>query len=375
MHGLIDVHHHIVPKEYVKSLSDKGFKKALGVRFPNWNANKALEVMDRNGISTSMISISAPGVYFKALENQGFSGHQKIEDFLSDKDPSMKLARELSRQTNETCAGLIEDHPGRFGAFATLPLPDVGGALEELKYALDVLKLDGVFLLSNYDGYYLGDPRFDRLFSELNRRKVAVFIHPASPPGFEKMHLGFPESMADVCFDTTRTVLSLMVKGVTKKYPDIRFILAHAGGTVPYIAARIDTLFSLFASLGGVSSYVAEGVDLVSHVVPKLKESFPEELKIYLNVKDNVLPEGPDFYLKRFYYDAALSASPHAFASLQTLVDSSKIVFGSDYIFATEAAVPVTIKGIREYAGFNEKDLAAIERENAMDLFPRLKKI
>ena len=156
MPGLIDVHHHIVPKEYVKSLSDEGVKKALGVRFPNWNANKAIEVMDRNGISTSMISISAPGVYFK------------------DKDPSMKLARELSRQTNETCAGLIEDHPGRFGAFATLPLPDVDAALEELKYALDELKLDGVFLLSNYDGYYLGDPCFDKLFSELNRRKAVV---------------------------------------------------------------------------------------------------------------------------------------------------------------------------------------------------------
>ena len=357
MPGLIDVHHHIVPKEYVKSLSDKGVKKALGVRFPNWSANNALEVMDRNGISTSMISISAPGVYFK------------------DKDPSMEFARELSRQTNEICARLIEDHPERFGAFATLPLPDVDASLEELKYALDVLKLDGVFLLSNYDGYYLGVPRFDRLFSELNRRKVVVFVHPASPPGFEKMHLGFPESMIDVCFDTTRTALSLMVNGVTKKYQDICFILAHAGGAVPYMAARIDILSSLFAGLGGVSSYIAEGVDLVSHAVHKLKESFPEELKIYLDVKNNMLPEGPDFYLKRFYYETALSASPHAFASLQTLVDSSKILFGSDNVFATEAAVPVTIKGINEYTGFNGEDIAAIKRENARNLFPRLKKI
>lgn len=356
MPGIIDLHHHIVPKEYLKSLSDKGVKKALGVRFPNWNAHKALEVMDRNGISTSIISISAPGVYFK------------------DKDPSLEFARELSRQTNEICAGLIEDKPERFGAFATLPLPDVDAALEELKYALDELKLDGVFLLTNYDGYYLGDPRFDRLFSELNRRKTAVFVHPASPPGFEKMHLGFPESMMDVCFDTSRTTISLIVNGVTKKYPDIRFILAHAGGTIPYIAARIDILFSLFAGLGGVSSYIAEGVDLVSHAVPKLEKSFPEELKIYLKVKDNVLPEGPDFYLKRFYYDTALSASPHAFKSLQTLVDSSKIVFGSDYIFATEPAVPLTINGVREYSGFNENDILAIEKENAMELFPRLRK-
>jgi predicted TIM-barrel fold metal-dependent hydrolase len=112
---------------------------------------------------------------------------------------------------------------------------------------------------------------------------------------------------------------------------------------------------------------------LISSVVPKLKEAMPENLNLYLKFKEN-MPEGPDFYLKRFYYDTTLSASPHAFASLQTLVDSSKIVFGTDYIFATQTAVPLTIKGIREYAGFNAKDIVAIERENAMNLFPRLKK-
>lgn len=133
------------------------------MRFPNWSADKAFEVMDQNGISTSVISISAPGVYFR------------------DKDPSREFARGLSRKTNEICAGLIKNHPERSGAFATLPLPDVDAALEELEYALDVLKLDGVFLLSNYDGYYLGDTRFERLFSELNRRKVVVFVHPATP--------------------------------------------------------------------------------------------------------------------------------------------------------------------------------------------------
>jgi len=353
---LIDVHHHIVPKAYVESLSEKGVKKALGVQFPGWNVNKALEVMDRNGISTSIISISAPGVYFK------------------DKDPSLEFARELSRQTNEICAALIGDHPERFGAFATLPLPDVDAALEELKYAREVLKLDGVVLLSNYDGYYLGDPRFDRLFLELNRQKAVVFIHPATPPGIEKSHLGFPEAVMDVCFDTTRTAFSLIVNGVTKKYSDVRFILAHAGGPTPYIAARVGMSLQMLSSLGGVVPYIAAGAGLISSVVPKFKEAIPENLNLYLKFKENMLPEGPDFYLKRFYYDTALSASPHAFASLQTLVDSSKIVFGTDYIFATQAAVPLTIKGIREYTGFNAKDIAAIERENAMDLFPRLKK-
>jgi len=354
MPDLIDVHHHIVPKEYVDGLSKKGITKALGVQFPAWNVHKALEVMDHNEIALALISISAPGVYFK------------------EQDPSLELARQLARQTNEICAGLIADHPHRFGAFATLPVPDIDAALEELTYALDGLKLDGVILLSNYDGYYLGDPRFDRLFAELNRRKAVVFIHPATLPGFEQSHFGFPESMMDVCFDTTRTAFSLIINGVTRKYPDVRFILAHAGGTVPYIAGRLSVLASLFASVGGVGPYIAEGVGLLSSLFPKVKEAMPESLHLYLQFKENVLPEGPDWYLKRFYYDTALSASPHAFASLQTLVDNSRIVFGSDYVFATQAAVPVTIEGIREYPGFTAQDQGAIEQENARDLFPRL---
>lgn len=352
---LIDVHHHIVPKEYVESLSQKGVKKSLGVQFPGWNLKKTLQIMDKNGISTSIISISAPGVYFK------------------DKDPSLEFARALSRQTNKICAELISEYPERFGAFATLPLPDVDAALEELKYAFEVLKLDGVVLLSNYDGYYLGDPRFDRLFSELNRQKAVVFIHPATPPGIEKSHFEFPESMIDVCFDTTRTAVSLILNGVTKKYPDVRFILAHAGGTVPYTAARLSIIFSLFENVSGTSSSIAKAAGLISSFVPKLKEAMPENLALYLKVKENI-PEGPEFYLKKFYYDTALSASPHAFSSLQTLVDTSKIVFGTDYIFATEAVVPLTIKAILEYTGFNAKDKVAIGKENAMNLFPRLRK-
>jgi predicted TIM-barrel fold metal-dependent hydrolase len=197
-----------------------------------------------------------------------------------------------------------------------------------------VLKLDGVTLLSNYDGYYLGDPRFDKLLSELNRRKAIVFIHPTTPPGLEESHLGFPEMMMDVCFDTTRTAYSLVLKGQTEKYPDIRFILAHAGGTVPYIAARVD-LVAAFMQL------------------------------------NEAIPNGMEYYLKKFYYDTALSATPYAFSSLQNLVDTSHIVFGSDYIFSTAFSLGLTINGVESYAGFNAKDVAAIEYENALNLFPQ----
>lgn len=355
MNQRIDVHHHIVPKEYAQTLAELGVTKGLGVRIPKWSVGKTLEVMDRYGISTAVLSISAPGVYFK------------------DKDPGLKIAKGLSRKTNEFMAGFIADHPRRFGAFATMPLPDVDAALDELTHALDALKLDGVILLSNYDGYYLGDERFDTFFAELDRRKAVVFIHPNTPPGIECSHLGLPESMMDVCFDTTRTVFSLIVNGVTKNYPGVRFVLAHAGGVVPYIAARVGITASMLANASGVGPAIGDGIGAITASFPKLEEKMPDVLRYYVHFKKNVLPEGPDFFLKNFYYDTALSASPHAFASLLTLVDSSHIVFGTDYVFATEAVVPLTIQGVQEYEGFNEQDRAAIEEENALGLFPELR--
>ena len=349
----VDVHNHVIPSEYVGILSDKGVKKALGVRFPDWSAKKTIKVMDRYNVRTAILSVSAPGVYFGKVPQ------------------AVEFARVLASQTNDICAKLVNDHPTRFGAFATVPLPDVDSAVMEARRALETLKLDGLVLLSNYDGYYLGDPRFDRLFSELNRRKAVVFVHPATPPGMAESHLGLPEAMMDVCFDTTRTAFSLLVNGVTRKYPEIRFILAHAGGTVPYIAGRVDMLASLFEGIGGAAPIVASGLGLVSSVIPGMRERLPDELDIYLRFKEN-LKGGPDQYLSRFYYDSALSTSPHVFASLLTLVGSSKILFGSDYPFATESATPATIEGLKSYEGFDPEDLAGIASNNARSLFPRL---
>lgn len=351
---IIDVHHHIIPDVYRKELTNRGITKALGVPFPKWNVNTTLNLMDENHIQTAIVSISAPGVYFPNI-----------------KRPT-EFAKKLSRQTNDFCAKLIADHPGRFGAFATLPLPDIDAALKELVYALDTLMLDGVVLLSNYDGYYLGDPCFEKFFKELNRRKTVVFIHPATPPGIKASHLGLPETMIDVCFDTTRTVFSLIVNGITKKYPNIRFILSHAGGTVPYIAGRVSVTATLLEDTGGAIPYVAEGINMMANIAPGLKKKLPDLLTYYLNFKHNVLPEGPDFFLRRnFYYDTALAASPHTFASLQTLVDSSHILFGSDYVFAPVDAVTLTIDSVRNYKEFNKQDVTAIENKTAVKLFPK----
>ena len=309
----IDIHHHIVPTEYVSILVDHGIFPIGVESFPQWEADIALEVMDRNGIATSITSISAPGVYFG----------------------DVVLARELARLCNEISARLVVQYPQRFGAFAVLPLPDIEAALLELEYALDILHLDGVVLLTNIANRYLGDPFFDTLFAELNRRKTVVFIHPTAPPNYDLLGLNLTPSLVEFTFDTTRAVTNLLYSGTLERSPGISFILSHAGGTVPYLAWRISMLQSL--------------------------------------VPDKV-PKGVITYLKRLYYDTALSAAPYVFRSLQELVDPAHILFGTDYPFAPEPVTPATIAGLQEYDGFNEQTRVAIEQDNTLTLFPRLKR-
>jgi predicted TIM-barrel fold metal-dependent hydrolase len=351
MSGYIDVHHHIFTKEYADSFSKNGINTDFGL--PYWNADQALEIMDQNNISAAILSAYDPGVFCKA------------------KSPGMRSADDLSHRMNEELARLISKHQGRFGAFATPPLPDVDASLKELEYALGELKLDGVMLLSNYDGYYLGDPKFDALFSALNQKYAVVFVHPTAPPTLAEAHTGIADTLLEADFDITRTVFSLLVNGVVKRYPNIRFILGNAGGATPYMAARVGITSTLTANLGGAMAGIADAMNSIYSLVPKWKEKMPGTLSYYIRFKDNVLPEGPDYYLKEFYYDTAFAASPHTFASLQTVVDNSRIIFGTDCSLKAPEIVPMTIRGIKEYPGFSENDWETIGRANAVRLFPR----
>src|SRR5208282_4146085 len=128
--------------------------RRVSIEAPHWSVEATLAMMDRTGIATGMLSVSSPGVHFGNDKN----------------------ARLLARSVNEFAARMIGDHRGRFGGFASLPLPDVDGALAEIAYALDTLKLDGVVMLTNFNGVYLGDKRLDPVFDELNRRGAVVFI-------------------------------------------------------------------------------------------------------------------------------------------------------------------------------------------------------
>ncbi|MDM7999631.1 MAG: amidohydrolase family protein [Dehalococcoidia bacterium] len=309
----IDVHHHIVPPEYVRALADVGITESAGIPFPGWSAEAALDVMDRQGIKTAITSISYPGVYFGDLA----------------------FARDLARLCNEMSARLVGDHPRRFGAFAVLPLPDVEAALIELEYALDTLRLDGVTLLSSIGNEYLGSPSFEALYSELNRRRAVVFVHPAVPPGSDVPKLILPPALIEFTWDTTRAATNLLFSGTLERYPDIRFILSHAGGTVPYLAWRI--------SLG--------------EWLPALGER---------------VPQGVMTYIKRLYYDTALSTNKYTLRSLQELIDVSHILFGSDYPFLPELAVAATVSDLQSYDGFSAQDRGLVECGNALCLFPRL---
>ena len=300
----IDVHHHILPAEYITALTSLGVTKSAGVVFPQWDVERSLVFMDHQKISTAILSISAPGIFF----GEG------------------KFAQDLARRCNEFAAEVVKNNPQRFGAFATLPLPDLNTSLLELEYALDELNLDGVGLLSSIDGQYLGDPVWEDLFAELNRRKTVVFVHPNAPPKEKLPQIDVPPAVMEFVFDTTRAVANLVHNRTLRRYPDIRFIFPHAGGVVPFLAWRI---------------------------------SFGEQRTIK--------------YLKRLYYDVALAATPYALRSLQELADPTHILFGSDYPFLPEPLIATMVEGLQTYEGFDAPTRQAIERDNALALFPRLK--
>ena len=243
-------------------------------------------------------------------------------------------ARTLARETNEYGARLIADHPGRFGMFATLPLPDVDGSLREIAYALDTLNQDGVCMMTDYQGKFLGDPAFTPVMDELNRRKAIVYTHPFRNDCCKNLVPDVFEPLIELGTDTTRTIASLLFSGTAERFPDIKWVFSHAGGTAPFLMQRF-------------TYYFAARKDLQPR-----------------------LPKGPAWYMERFYYDTANAMTIHPLAALTKLVKPSQIVFGTDFPFLSAKD---TAAGLRSVGLFGPADLAAIERGNAVSLMPRYK--
>jgi len=310
--GAIDVHHHMTAPAYVKAMEKE--MAASGFNPRPWTPAVSLEVMDKHGVATAMLSPI----------------QRLVMDSMSDRS---ERARNLVRQNNDYGAQVVKDHPRRFGLFAALPLPDTDGSLREIEYAFDVLKADGIALWTSYLDKWPGDPAFAPVFDELNRRKAVVFFHPAAASCCRNLIPGLQISgMIEYDLDTARAAESLLVGGTPARCPDVRFILSHSGGALPTLAAR-------------------------------MVDDYPKALA-------NRLPKGVDYEIKKFYYETAHASKVPALDALKDLVPVSQILFGSD---ATIRPYELTTEGLEQYGGFSPKDWDAIYRTNAERLFPRLK--
>jgi predicted TIM-barrel fold metal-dependent hydrolase len=304
----IDVHHHIVPPTWYAALKQA---KRDNPPMAGWSPQKSIEDMDHAGVATSITSPTTPQV-----------------GFLPPAD-----AASIARESNEYARKLAADYPGRFGMFAMLPMPHVDESLKEIDYALDVLKADGIGMMTSYDDKWLGHPQFGPVFDELNRRKAVVYTHPTGADCCVNLVQGVPDAAIEYGADTTRTIASLIFSGASQRYQDISFIFSHGGGVLTAVAERFE-------------------IQMVSG--PPYKDRFTRE--------------SVDHELRRFYYDTAQVANAVTIEALAKLVPISQIVFGTDYPYRTAAE---HVSGLA--ARFQGADLQAIERENALRIMPRIR--
>jgi predicted TIM-barrel fold metal-dependent hydrolase len=309
----IDFHFHLIPKFYQDAVYAAGGGPQIG-RYPDWSPERALELMDAHGIELALTSLAQPGVQFGAPEG----------------------APALARRCNDYAAELVARWPRRFGAFAVVPIGEMGAALDEVAYALDVLKLQGVCLFASYGEKFLGDAYFDPLMEELDRRAAVVFVHPALHPTSRKLDLPWPGFMMEYLFDTTRAAVNLTFSGTTERFRRIAFVLAHAGGLMPYFAWRLS---------------VAPMIDA------RLPQASPAEIITRLG---------------HFWFDTALSPTPQTMACLAAVAQPQRIVFGTDWPFANGRVVAEAMKTYDAATSVAGLRTAAIDRGNALALFPQL---
>jgi predicted TIM-barrel fold metal-dependent hydrolase len=309
----IDTHHHILPPKYFAEERERVLAAAAAGSWPvmrQWTPQMAVDVMDRDGVATAVTSISAPGIWFG--------------------DPAQ--TRRLARECNDYAAGMGRDHNGRFGLFAVLPIPDIDGCLREIEYVFDVLKADGIGLVTSFSNKSPGDPAFAPVFDELNRRKAVVYFHPTVPDCCTGLVPGIGGAMVEFPFDTTRAIISLLFGGTFARCPDIRFIFSHAGGTLPALAPRI-------------AMQAARRKDLAAHA-----------------------PHGAMHEFRKLYYDIVSAADPLPFNAIRAIAGTAHLLYGSDFPFWD----PHVTSDYLAKLDLTAAELRAIERDNALGLLPGL---
>ena len=305
----IDVHQHYSSPAYFDLLVKHN---AITVNnFRNYTPQRNIDEMDKAGVTTAMLSPTAPAVWF------------------GDAEEARKAARELNEYA---AAKMVGDFKGRYGLFATLPMPDVEGTLKEIEYAYNTLKVDGVAFLTSYDNKWLGDKSFDPIFDELNRRNAVVYTHPLEAACCKNPLTGVSAQTLEYPTDTTRIIMNLIISNTATRCPNIKFIFSHAGGTLVSIAHRF---------LG--NQVTADGL------------SKPVEPNTRLH------------HVRRFYYDTAGSANPIQIQSLKLLVPTSQIVFGTDFPFGNVGA---HVSGVQA-CGLSQAELQGVFHDNAAKFLPK----
>ena len=351
---IVDVHHHIIPKIYKDELKKAGVSSAGGFPIKDWTPEDSIKMMDDLDIDVGVTSISEPGTM----------------------PLKKKHAAKVARKVNEYQAQLKRDYPGRFKSFALLPLPHVKESLKEIEYALDVLKLDGVGLYSNYGEEFLGNDKFEAVMKLLHKKDAVVFIHPsASEKGFVSPEYIPSDFIEEFTFNTTRAANNLILSGTLERYPNIDFILAHAGGVLPYLEWRIDETLK-------TEQYILEDpLNRVDTIMRKDKGGFiktflkhpiryTKMFKNYAHIlrRWSSLSQPAAYYIRKFHYDTALSTGNSTFAGIKEVTDVSHFHFGSDAHFAPDRWIAEMEKNIRETDYFDEDEKRQIFSRNAIDL-------
>lgn len=312
--GQIDVHAHFLPPSYVAAAARAGVEHPDGVhRWPPWEADAAVELMDSLGVASAVLSVSSPGLLLGGGTD----------------------AVALARLVNEEGAAIVRERRDRFGFFASLPLPDVEASVAEATHALDDLDADGIVLMSNADGLYMGDRRLDPLFELLDARGVTVFVHPTSPLCWEHTALDRPRPLLEFFFDTTRAIVNYLLTGGPQRFPRVRVIVPHAGAAVPMLFDR-------------VVSFVERGATPADVDAHQVRES-----------------------LGCLWFDLAGVAAAQQSHAILRLAGRERLLYGSDYPFTSAPQVARAFDDLAHSSALSAEEFGSRLRSNALQLFPR----
>ena len=308
----VDLHHHVIPPKWVEAARAHKPDNTWGPEIVGWTPAFSVEQMDKHEIAYAVTELGLPGVWWASPEQ----------------------ASSLARYCNEYVAEMQKTYPGRFGMFATIPLPHIDETLREIAYAYDALHADGIGLITSYGPLWPGDQKFEPVWQELNRRKAVIHVHPTVPTCCVNLIPDVANATDEYLFDTARAITSLMFSGTLTRHPQIRFVFSHAGGAFPDISDRV---------VGSARRN------------PKIAAR---------------LPGGdPKAVLGKLYFDVASSVNPINFDGLRRFTSIDRIVVGTDLPYVQ---MDYTL-GPLDRAGLTAEDYARINTENALDLFPQLR--